>query len=480
MKSLARVAAMLCASAGVVSVALPFAAHAQSARALDARAARVLEYWTPERRAAAEPRDLVIDERGLGYLRARSGTLTPHGHGFAPLATAQASDVTGPAITNMTPAAGTTVGAAATFSATVADPSGVKSVSFSIKGSSGRAQSFTPTQGAGGVWSINLSGFTDGAWTWNVVAKDSAKPSNTTTSATVAFTVNTSSGGGGGGGGGGGSGTVPNAEWTGGGVVQSAAGRLYFEMPSNSRRTRWAGYVCSGTVANDATTGRSIIITASHCVYDDSYKAFARNVMFIPDQADTTGTATDLNCANDPIGCWVPSFGVVDVNWTTRTFPDNVHWDYAFYVVNDTGAHTSGTASAPSGLDTAVTPMDVSFAAPGIGSVTTALGYSYDMDPQFMYCADPMESMNADNYWLPNCGLTGGSSGGPWVQPFSASTGNGPIISMNSWGYTGQPGMAGPKLAGTSASCIFANAKSAPLGLSYADGDAGVAVTSCP
>jgi hypothetical protein len=170
-----------------------------------------------------------------------------------------------------------------------------------VRQGSGTPQSFTATQGAGNVWSVNLSGFTNGSWSWYVVAKDGAKPANTTTSGTVQFTVDT------GGGGGGGGGTVTNAEWTNGGVVQNAAGRIYFEMPSNSRRTRWAGYVCSGTVTNDATSGRSIIITASHCVYDDAYKAFARNVLFIPDQADTTGTGTDLNCANDPIGCWAPT-----------------------------------------------------------------------------------------------------------------------------------------------------------------------------
>jgi hypothetical protein len=305
-----------------------------------------------------------------------------------------------------------------------------------------------------------------------VVAKDNAKPSRSTTSPTVSFTVDT--------GGGGGGGTVPNAPWTGQGVVQDAAGRIYFEMPSNAQRTQWTGFVCSGTVVNDGTSGRSIVLTASHCVYDDANKAFARNVLFIPDQAETTGAGTDLNCTNDPIGCWAPEFGVVDVNWTTRTFPNNVHWDYAFYVANDAGAHSPGLTAASDTLDAAVIPMDVSFAAPTAGDVTYALGYSYSVDPQFMYCTDPMQDLNTDNWFLPNCGLTGGSSGGPWSQPFTVSTGNGPIISVNSWGYTNQPGMAGPKLSGTSASCIFANAQSAPLGGTYADGDAGVAVSSCP
>ena len=44
---------------------------------------------------------------------------------------------------------------------------------------------------------------------------------------------------------------VTNAEWTGGGAVQTAAGRLFYEMPSNPRRKRWGGYVCSGTVVTE-------------------------------------------------------------------------------------------------------------------------------------------------------------------------------------------------------------------------------------
>ena len=451
----------------------PGDAAAQSQRALDVRAEQAAKFWTPARRAEATPRDLVIDQRGLGYIRGRGGSLVAHGHDVAPNA-APGGDSSGPSVTGMNPASGAEIGAAASFSATITDPSGVKSVSFKVQQGGGAVQSFTPTKGAGDVWSVNLSGFTNGAWSWYVVAKDASKGGgNSTTSAVASFTVNT-------GGGGGGGGSVSNSEWTGGGVVQDAVGRIYFEMPSNSRRTRWAGYVCSGTVMNDATSGRSIIITAAHCVYDDAYKAFARNVLFIPDQAETSGGGTDLSCGNDPIGCWAPDFGVVDTNWTTRTFPNNVAWDYAYYVVSDTGAHTPGLSPASNTLDQAVVPMDVSFSSPTIGSLTHALGYSYDVDPQFMYCADPMEALDSANYWLPNCGLSGGSSGGPWAQPFTLSTGDGPIISVNSWGYTGSPGMAGPKLFGTSASCLYTRAKSGALGLTYADGDAGIVVASCP
>ena len=59
--------------------------------------------------------------------------------------------------------------------------------------------------------------------------------------------------------------------------------------------------------------------------------------------------------------------------------------------------------------------------------------------------------------WLGYCGLSGGASGGPWVQPLI--NGAGPIISVNSWGYSNQPGMAGPKLSDNSAACRLKDAK---------------------
>ncbi len=438
------------------------------------------EHWTSARRAAAIPRDLVVDQRGLGYLKGKDGSLTPYGHSVAaehmPLrATTGPSpqakptggkggggDTAPPTISAMVPASGATIGATFTFSAAVVDAgSGVRSVSFVLTYPGGSpSQTFSAAPSGGDTWSVAFTGFTNGAWSWQVVAKDNAaKGGNTATSSPVPFTVNT---GGDGGGGGGGGGVVPNLQWGFGGAVQTAVGRIYFEMPANKRMTRWTGYVCSGTVATDGTTGRSIIITAAHCVYDDVYKAFAHNVLFIPDQAGTNGTRTDLNCTNDPLGCWAPSVGVVDSDWATRTFPNNIAWDYAYYVVPDSGAH-SGTTVSNQALDISAGNLAVQFTAPTTGNVTHALGYSYSEDPKLMYCAEAMGTEGSFNWWLPSCLLSGGSSGGPWVQPMSTETGSGPIISVNSWGYTGSPGMAGPKLAGSSASCLFGAAKTASL-----------------
>jgi hypothetical protein len=440
--------------------------------------AAVAAHWNAERRAQAQPRDLVFDERGLAYLRLKGGALQPYGHDTparAPSVRAVrtptpagkpggggTADTTKPQISAMDPGSGAEIGYEYTFSATVRDPeSGLKSVSFVITYPDGRTQSFSAGTSGGDVWSVSFSGFSNGSWGWRVVAKDNGpKGGNTATSDLVPFTVDTgggSTGGGdtGGGSGGSGSGTcdtaVANAEWTCGGAVQTAAGRIYFEMPANRKGTRWNGYVCSGTAVSDSSGSVSVILTAAHCVYDDANKAFARNVLFIPNQAATSGSGTDLNCSNDPLGCWAPTYGVVDADWASRSWPDNIPWDYAFYVVPTTGAHT-GTGSNQS-LESAAGTLPVSFSAPATGAFTHALGYSYDQDPNFMYCAEGLGTQGSANWWLSQCGLSGGSSGGPWIQPLSG--GSGPVVSVNSWGYSGSPGMAGPKLSGTSASCLF-------------------------
>lgn len=470
---------------------------------------KVIAHWTSERMAAAIPRDLVIDERGLGYLRRPNGSFEPYGHStiHGRLDGSQLSqtprrpsggsgETTPPTVTNMLPAEESIIGSSQLFSATVTDDaSGIKSVAFVVTYPNGTTtQSFNPSVVSNGNYEISLQGFSDGNWSWHVVAKDGAsRGGNTTVSAEVHFAVDSggSSAGGGSSGGTGGGYIVVNSEWTNGGGIQTAAGRIYFEMPGNAKRKGpWTGYVCSGTVADDSTIGRSIIITASHCVYDDVNKSFARNVLFIPNQAATTSNGTDQNCNNDPLGCWVLSFGVVDVNWTQHTFPDNIEWDYAFYVVDDQGAHL-GTATSSDSLDVAVGALTVNFSMPyyddsdpdpASSDFTHALGYSYSVDPNFMYCAEDMTTEGTVNWWLPSCELSGGSSGGSWVQPMNTNLGSGPIISVNSWGYTTAPGMAGPMLNGnSSASCIFSQAKDVSFGsVPTTDGDAGIAIDTCP
>jgi len=447
------VAIALLATAAVALDGSPVSGRTASSSGGDAG-----EHWTAARRASAIPRDLVVDERGLGYLRRSNGALEPYGHSTPARAVAVAApsggpqtkagkpssgDRTGPSVSIVQPTAATTITSFPyTFKANVSDPSGVKAVTFTLTPSGGTGQSFRASL-VSGVWSVTFSSISSGSWSWKVVATDGAN--NKTTTSSVAFSVNTTTGGGGGS-----TGVVTDADWPSTlGSVQTAVGRIYFEMPGNQALTTWKAYVCSGTTVTDAVSGRSIVLTAAHCVYDDVNKAFARNVLFIPDQ-DESGP-TDSNCGNDKFGCWKPKFGVVDANWASRSWPDNIPWDYAYYVVDDTDTASRG-GNATGALD-ALANLPISFSTPDTTARADAIGYSYSQDPNLRYCSETLGATGASNWWLGSCGLSGGASGGPWLQP--AGTGTGPIISVNSWGYSNQPGMAGPKLSGTSASCVF-------------------------
>ena len=472
----------------VTCLAMIFSSIAHGASDRSVKKDKVVKHWTAEKRKAAIPRDFYLNESGQSFMADGQGGMTPYGQSISsgPVQRAKPSgnnDTTGPTISNRSPADGATIGSSATFSADVVDDgSGVRSVVFVIRYPSGNTESFNGAN-SGDTWSVNLQGFTDGNWAWWIDAKDGAKRGgNLTRSSEFALTVST------------GSepppeppseGTITNSAWTGGGAVQTAAGRIYFEMPGNAKRKGpWSGYVCSGTIVEDTASDRAVILTAAHCLYDDTNKAFARNVLFIPNQAGTTGSGTDTNCSNDPLGCWVPDFAVVDTHWTTRVFPDNIPWDYGYYVVNDIGAHQGSGAEA---LQTAAGFLPISFTAPyfndgdpGPGSLdyTHALGYSYSDDPNFMYCAEDMTTEGSSNWWLANCGLSGGSSGGPWIQPMT--DGSGPVMSVNSWGYTTSPGMAGPFLHSSSANCLYVMANGTDFSaIPTTDGDEGVIVT-CP
>ncbi len=478
----------------LAALVLPLTATVVDAKP-SAKNQQIIDHWTPTRIKQAIPRQLVIASNGLGYLKMPDGSLQPYGHNILVEVTKTVQqprakpgtgggDKEGPSINPIEPGDGATIGTSQKFAATITDKSGVRSVKLVITFPGGSSQSFTTTNSSGDIWENTLTGFTTSSgWSWHMEAKDATKgKGNTTISPGYAFDVDTGgveppppppSGD-----------VITNSHWIDGGLIQTSVGRIYFEMPTNRKLKRWAGYVCSGTVATDGTIGRSVIITAAHCAYDDANKAFARNVLFIPNQDGTTGTGTDSNCNNDPLGCWTPGFSVVDTNWTTFTFPDNIPWDYAYYVVSDTGAH-SGSGEGGS-LEFIVGGLLISFDTPNFDQGATSsdadythgIGYSYADDPNLMYCAENMTTEGAFNWWLPSCELSGGSSGGPWIQPMTG--GEGPIISVNSWGYNGEPGMAGPDLDVTSAECLFADAKSTVFGVvSSADGEQGI-VVPCP
>jgi V8-like Glu-specific endopeptidase len=237
-------------------------------------------------------------------------------------------------------------------------------------------------------------------------------------------------------GGGGGGATTTGSSWEGGGTIKEATGKVYFEMDGGA-------YVCSGTVATDNVSGRSLVLTAGHCAYDETNGEFATNWLFIPD-FDESPTFT---CAQTAYGCWTANALVVHSGYATAggfNTQATLH-DFAFAVVG--GGGLSGSAQ----LDTTVGSFALSIGGfDSVGDQAYAFGYPAAQKYKgndLTYCAGSIfeDPYNEELTWGLPCKMTGGSSGGPWLSSFATSGNSGGLSSLNSYGYSGVSAMHGPK-----------------------------------
>jgi hypothetical protein len=248
-------------------------------------------------------------------------------------------------------------------------------------------------------------------------------------------------------GGGGGGGNTTGASWPNGtGKVYKSTGKVYFQMNGS-------GWVCSGTALGDSRNSYSLVITAGHCVYDEEngngqLSGFATNWLFMP-QFDSSPTFT---CANTAYGCWTASVLVVNGGFaraggftTTAT-----HFDWGFAVVG-----AGGKTNAQ--LDATVGTFGYAASAGGMSASTVVDAFGYPAAGRYhgndlVYCQGPIgfDALAGNGTYKLACGMTGGSSGGPWLSGFNATTGDsGTIESLNSYGYSGQANMYGPKFNST-------------------------------
>jgi hypothetical protein len=261
---------------------------------------------------------------------------------------------------------------------------------------------------------------------------------------------------GGGGGGGGGPTSVTGASWTGGGKMLLSTGKVLFTMDGSD-------WICSGSVVNDGGTnnGHSVVLTAGHCVTDNTANSFATNWMFIP-QFDTTAT---YDCASAVQGCWVADALYASTAFATAGgFNDTA-------VQNDWGFARVTTGNKFGQLDATAGSFPIQYSSGLNGQVLSAFGYpaagkyhGYDLT----YCRGPIgqDSLTSNTTWAMACDMTGGSSGGPWVQTTNYTTYEDAVLSsLNSYGYSGVKNMYGPKF-NTRTQAVFnaANAGGTPAG----------------
>jgi hypothetical protein len=255
---------------------------------------------------------------------------------------------------------------------------------------------------------------------------------------------------GGGGGGGGGGSSVTGAAWTGGGKVKATTGKVLFTMAG-------VDYVCSGSVAQDSSGSTSLILTAGHCVYDESGSGFATNWMFVPDYEAGGSIVTNpdgshsFTCDTTPYGCWTASALVTTTAWANgggslAAFNN----DYAFGVVG-----AGGKSGQSLQLDSAVGSNPVAFNATHPTQVSS-FGYpqaSPYNGQKLIYCSgtDVADTWGGTTDYGLNCNMTGGSSGGPWFANFASGADPGSLNSVNSFKYTAgkfAKYMFGPYLGG--------------------------------
>ena len=236
--------------------------------------------------------------------------------------------------------------------------------------------------------------------------------------------------------------------WSKGGEVDARTGKVYFTSGS------W-GYVCSGAVADDDNSERALVLTAGHCLYDNEKTSrkrppagFVSNWLFVPDYTEGQGFLRACSDANQD--CWTAEALVVHKGFanaggftSTATL-----YDFGFAVVTgETPLDASPRGSY--GIDTVATDE-----WPKVGNNLSAFGYPaadpYD-GQRLTYCQGPIgtDARNSDRNWSMYCNMTGGSSGGPWLNGMDSSGDGGVLSSLNSYGYSGEPYMYGPKFNDT-------------------------------
>jgi hypothetical protein len=197
-------------------------------------------------------------------------------------------------------------------------------------------------------------------------------------------------------------------------------------------------------VVNDGSTsnGYSVVLTAGHCVTENTANTFATNWMFIP-EFDTTPTYT---CGSATKGCWVADALYASTAFATAGgFNDQaVQNDWGFARV------TTGTKNGGQ-LDGTVGSFGISYSGPSTNETVSAFGYpaagKYHGN-DLTYCRGPLgqDALTGNTTWALGCDMTGGSSGGPWVTTTNYTTyADATLRSLNSYGYSGVRNMYGPK-----------------------------------
>ena len=186
------------------------------------------------------------------------------------------------------------------------------------------------------------------------------------------------------------------------GTAPKTVGRLFF-VNANGADT-W----CTATAVKSAN--RSAVMTAAHCVRRGS-SPFNTHIEMVFVPAYSKGKM--------PYGAFA-----VRTAATPRTWENDSTDDLSTLVVD---AGKSGRK-----LTDVVGGQDIAFNRP-VGGTISAFGYSAtrpQLGEELLHCVGTAKEKSGVQA-IP-CDMSGGSSGGPWLADFNATTGKGTLVSVNS------------------------------------------------
>ncbi|MFE9098216.1 trypsin-like serine peptidase [Streptomyces sp. NPDC007264] len=228
------------------------------------------------------------------------------------------------------------------------------------------------------------------------------------------------------------------------------AGKVFFDAPGGTM-------VCSATVVEDpAHPGKSNLVwTAGHCVHAGKEGGWYRNIAFVPAYNNAGKTAAELQNATKqqlaPYGVWWGDWAQTSDQWIEQggeTGGQGASYDFA--VIHVTPEKGNGGKSLE---ETVGSALPVGFDAPAVPKVDSmkAIGYpaAAPYDGQQLYqCQDKPGRLSLaktdPTMYRIGCTMTGGSSGGGWVE--TGSDGKPTLVSNTSIGPVTSGWLAGPRL----------------------------------